>query len=334
MKGRLGVYDKREFDPEKSSLDGITHQATRMGQAGGNLQQERMIKDKRRSLDHAVWHSYQGASVLKTDAENRTPVRALINPNKLKMDYDDKIISVGYEYNFAPGTIFEWIGTGTYWIVQLQDLTELAYFRGDIRRCRYEIAWEDENGKHKTYAAVRGPVETKINFIQKHQISVDNPNLSLNLLLPLNEDTRNYFKRYSKFYLKNDNTCWRVEAMDWISTPGILEVAAVEYYANEFEDDLEEGIVGGLIEEVEDPNEGNNTIIGETFIKVRTPAPFRYKGSQSAFWSVDKKYPVNLSVDKNDPRNVIVTWDSSFSGQFELCYGDFASKTIVVESLF
>ena len=58
MKGRLGVYDKREFDPKKSSLDGITHQATRMDQAGGNLQQERMIKDKRRSLDHAVWHSY------------------------------------------------------------------------------------------------------------------------------------------------------------------------------------------------------------------------------------------------------------------------------------
>lgn len=334
MKGRLGVYDKRKFDPKKSGVDGVLHQSARMEQAGGNLQQERMIKDKRRSLDHAVWYSYQGASVLKTDAENRTPVRALINPNKLKQDYDDKIISVGYEYNFAPGTVFEWIGTNTYWLIYLQDLTELAYFRGDIRKCSYEISWEDENGKHTTYAAVRGPVETKINFIQKHQISVDNPNLSLNLLLPLNEDTRNYFKRYSKFYLKNDNTCWRVEAIDWISTPGILEVAAVEYYANDFEDDVEQGIVDGLIEEIKDPNEGDNTIIGETFIKVRTPASFRYKGSQAALWSVDKKYPVNLSVDKNDPRNVIVTWDNSFSGQFELHYGDFASKIIVVESLF
>jgi hypothetical protein len=254
MKGRLGVYDKREFDPNKSSIEAIQHQATRMEQAGGNLQQERMIKDKRRSLDHAVWFSYQGAKVIKTDAADRTPVRALINPNKLKMDYDDKIISVGYEYNFAPGTVFEWVGTGTYWIVQLQDLTELAYFRGDIRRCRYEIAWEDENGKHKTYAAVRGPVETKINFIQKHGISVDTPNLSLNLYLPLNEDTKNYFKRYSKFYLQGDDTCWRVEAIDWISTPGILEVVAVEYYANEFEDDVENGIVDGLLEEIKDPN--------------------------------------------------------------------------------
>jgi hypothetical protein len=124
-----------------------------------------MIKDKRRSLDHAVWNSYQAAEIVATDAEDRKPVRALINPNKLKQDYDDKILSVGYEYEFAPGTIFEWLGTKTYWIVYLQDLTELAYFRGDIRKCSHEIAWEDEDGLHKTYAAIRGPVETKINFI-------------------------------------------------------------------------------------------------------------------------------------------------------------------------
>ena len=333
MKGRLGIYDKKPFDPKLSSIDGVLNQATNFRQAGGNKQQERMIKSKRRSLDHAVWFSYQAAEVVKTNAEDRTPVRALINPNKLKMDYDDKIISVGYEYNFAPGTIFEWIGTGTYWIVQLQDLTELSYFRGDIRRCRYEIAWEDENGKHKTYAAVRGPVETKINFIQKHQISVDTPNLSLNLLLPLNEDTKRYFQRYSKFYLKNDNTCWRVEAIDWISTPGILEVAAVEYYSNEFEDDIKNGIVDGLIEELPDPNKNKGKIIGDTFIKIKKSYVYKFNGNIGAIWTVDKKYPISLVIDKDDPRIVVLTWEGTFSGQFDLCYGDY-SKTIVVESLF
>ena len=146
MKGRLGVYDKRPFNPDTNSVDGVEDQLIRLQQAGGNTQQERMIKDKRRSLDSAVWYSYQGAEVVKTDAENRKPVRALINPNKLKQDYDDKIISVGYEYNFTPGTVFEWLGTNTYWLVYLQDLTELAYFRGDIRKCSYEIKWEDEDG--------------------------------------------------------------------------------------------------------------------------------------------------------------------------------------------
>ena len=64
------------------------------------------------------------------------------------------------------------VRTNTYWICYLQDLTELAYFRGDIRKCSYKINWVDEGEKKSTYAAIRGPVETKINYIQKHEISV------------------------------------------------------------------------------------------------------------------------------------------------------------------
>lgn len=347
LKGRLGVYDKFPFDPDSSNdedelvlrvldpaIEGVKNQYTRMNQAGGNLQQERMIKDKRRSLDRAIWNSYQAAEVVKIDAESRIPVRALINPNKLKPDYDDKIISVGNEFRFAPGTVFEWIGTNTFWLVYLQDLTELAYFRGDIRRCSYEISWEDDDGKHSTYAAVKGPVETKINFIQKHGISVDTPNYSLNILMPKNEETLAYFKRYSKFYLQGDSVCWRVEAIDWISTPGILEVVAVEYYANETEDDINNGIVGGNITPlVPNTPEEESTIIGETFIKVKKSYTYRFNGRLSRIWTVDPKYPVKIELDKNDPRNVTVTWLSSYSGQFKLCYGDI-SKTIVVESLF
>ena len=202
--------------------------ANRIGFHGGNPQQDRMIKDKRRSLDKALLYSYQGANVQALESE--TVARALINPNKLKQDYDDKIISIGFEYNFQPGTIFEWKNTNTKWLVYLQDLTELAYFRGDIRKCSYEIELEDGT---KTYAAIRGPVETKIDYIQKHGISVDNPNHSLNILLPKNESTLKYFKRYSKFYLKEDTSiCWRVEATDTISMPGIIEINAVEYYIN------------------------------------------------------------------------------------------------------
>ena len=52
--------------------------------------------------------------------------------------------------------------------------------------------------------------------------------------------------------------------------PGILEVNAVEYYANETEDDIQEGIVGGLLEPIEDPNAGASmSIVGDTFIKVK-----------------------------------------------------------------
>ena len=317
-----------------NQVEGVTHQHSRLNQAGGNRQQERMIKDKRRSLDRAVWFSYQGAQIIKHDATDKTPFRALINPNKLKQDYDDKILSVGYEYGVEPGTIFEWVGTNTHWLVYLQDLTELAYFRGDIRKCTHQIAWEDENGNHSTYIAVRGPVETKINFIQKHGISVDTPNHSLNILMPKNEDTLNYFKRYSKFYLQNDDTCWRVEATDWISMPGVLEVVAVEYYANETEDDIENGIAGGLIEEIQDPNpEEIIQIEGDTFIKPKRVYKYIFSGSEKAIWTVDKKYPIELVFDEQEPRNISITWTAGYSGQFDLFYGEH-KKTIVVESLF
>ena len=333
MKGRLGVYDRYSSGQNEQSVQGVEDQRIRLQQAGGNKQQERMIKDKRRSLDHAVWHSYQAAEVVKTDAADRKPVRALINPNKLKADYDDKILSVGYEYNFEVGTVFEWLGTGTYWLVYLQDLTELAYFRGDIRKCTYQIAWEDADGLHSTYAAIRGPVETKINYIQKHGVSVDIPNHSLSILMPKNENTLSYFKRYSKFFLQGDDTCWRVEAIDWISTPGILEVVAVEYYANETEDDIDNGIVGGLITEIVDPNIEEVDICGETFIKPKASYDYSFEGSFVAEWTVDKNCPVVLTCDENDPRNVSLIWTAGYSGQFDLYYGDY-KKTIVVESLF
>ena len=335
MQGRLGIYNKIQVDLNTNSIEGVNSQATRLRQMGGNQQQERMIKDKRRSLDRAVWYSYQAAEVRKIETKrDDKPIRALINPNKLKQDYDDKILSIGFEYGFKCGDIFEWIGTNTYWLIYLQDLTELAYFRGDIRKCSYQISWKDEeNQTYTTYAAIRGPVETKINYIQKHDISLDNPNYSLNLLLPLNDHTIKYFKRYRKFYLKDNSTCWRVEAVDAISTPGIIEISAVEYYANETEDDISKGIVGGLIEEMKDPNNKIETIIGETFIKIKKSYEYEFDGTLAAEWHVDHKYPVLIEPDINDPRKVTIKWCSAYSGQFELFYGNH-SKIIIVESLF
>ena len=336
MQGRLGVYDHYQ---EKQVLDtdiqGVNNQFVRLNHQGGNLQQNRMIKDKRRSLDRALVYSYQGADVRKIDSTSDDYVRALINPNKLKQDYDDKIISVGYEHHFECGDIFEWKGTETYWLIYLQDLTELAYFRGDIRKCSHQINWEDENGKHSTYAAIRGPVETKINYIQKHGISVDTPNYSLNILLPKTAETLSYFQRYNKFYLADDElkVCWRIEAIDWLSMPGILEINAVEYYANEFEDNLEDGTVGTLKTEPINPNNSfiEDTIIGETFIKPKREYEYEYIGNLVGKWSVKENYPIELI---QDGKKVKLRWLNTYSGQFDLIYADCFKKTIVVQSLF
>lgn len=333
------------------NVPAINALAKQLYASGGFPQQDRMIRDKRKTLDRAVRYSYQAAKIKKYYSQDTTLLMdshehdqiapALINPNKLKQDYDDKILSVGFEYNFKVGDVFEWLNTGTYWLICLQDLTELAYFRGDIRKCSYQIEWLDEEGNKKsTFAAIRGPVETKINYVQKHQISIDEPNYSLNILIPQNEDTLKQFKRYSKFYLQEDktNTCWRVEAANWISNHNIIELNAVEYYANDTEDDIEKGLVGALKAEKLDPNDNIITeIIGDTFIKPKKEYEFMYTGEKNSSysWTVDKKYPVKLQPFINDKKRVCVKlkWDSSYTGQFELSYGP-CKKTIVVESLF
>ena len=311
------------------TLNGLQLMKTRIDNQGGSSQQNRMIKDKRRTLDRVTLYSYQGAQVQRSQDEK--PVPALINPNQVKQDYDDKVLSIGYEYGYRPGDVFNWVNTGTKWIIYLQDLTELAYFRGDIRKCSYEIAWEDEeNNLHVTYAAIRGPQENSINSISKNNFSMDIPSYTLNLLLPNNAETLAQFQRYSKFYLRglqspDSKICWRVEAVDSISTPGILEIYAAEYYANETEDDIESGIVGGLIED-----EVVSDIKGETFIKPKLNYTFTYEGTEMAEWIYDKSLPMRVVIRDNV---INIQWETNYGGQFVLKCGS-SEKTVVVDSLF
>ena len=358
MNTRMGNQDLPRFKPD--TVEGATEMAKRLSAHGGYPQQDRMIRDKRRSLDKATLYSYQGALIKRQiydfvptmeGVKEALPVRALINPNKLKQDYDDKIVSIGFEHGFQTGDVFEWCNTKTYWLIYLQDLTELAYFKGDIRKCRYEIEWYDETGKKcRTYAAIRGPVETRIDYIQKHRISIDDPNHSLHLLMPKNIDTLKKFKRYSKFYLQGldegeEKTCWRVEAIDSFSTPGILEINAVEYYANEDTDDIDNGIVDAFIVKPIDPNPNVNSIYeiyGEIFIKPKKEYNYYIINNQSGNWYVDTNAPVKYIASKNEKgqNSVSLKWEQSYSGQFDIWFGykdkDKAKykKTIVVESLF
>ena len=315
--------------------------------AGGFAQQDRMIKDKRRTLDKAVLYSYQGAKVRKyipDYIETMEGVRqdipkhnnALINPNKLKPDYDDKIISVGYEFNLGTGDVFEWIGTDTYWLIYLQDLTELAYFKGDIRKCSYQIAWKDEDGNTKsTYAAVRGPVETKIEYIQKNGISTDIPNYSLNMMIPKNKDTLDWCKRYTKFLLSDglNTVCWRIEAVDSYSMENIIQFNAVEYYINKDKDDITENLVNGLVQEETTISKIEKSIHGEGFIKPKKT--YVYSHYKAGEWIIDNKLPIDYEI--ND-KEISIKWTSSYSGQFDLQFMDnqgiIETKTIVVESLF
>ena len=352
---RLGILD---VPPKyhKSTIPGANGMAIQLTERGGFPQQERMIRDKRKSLDRATLYSYQAARIKKCitplldkEGNNYPIVRALINPDKNKFDYDNKILSVGFEHDFHPGDVFSWDRTNSYWLITLQDLDELAYFRGEIRRCDYTLNWLDENNNlQSSYVSIRGPVETKINFIQKHGISVDEPNHSLHIYMPRTPEALKYFQRYAKFYLHSadnpiDEICWRVEATDAISTVGILELTAVEYYANKDKDDVDNGIVNAYITKTEPEENEDTKIIGDTFIKPKMFYDFYINILTPGIWKIDNKVTgvIKLEpyVNENGYQAVHIKWNTSYSGQFELSFIDSRdnheyNKTIVVESLF
>lgn len=338
---RLGSTDIPCYHVNPSS--GIDDMSERLLREGGRQQQSRMIKAKRHSLDQATKYSYQAAFVKKcnTDGTYGKLCCALINPDRTKLSYDDKILSIGFEHGFKPGDVFEWHNTQTKWLIYIQELTELAYLRAEIRKCTNEITWEDENGQHKTFVSVKSAGQMTLEEKLAHGIALDVPNNTIVLLLPKNEDTLKQFQRYTKFYMPDaDNpinqVCWRVEGVNAFNTPGILELTAVEYYSNTQTDDVENGIVDKYITII-DPNEGTedeDIILGDTFIKPKQY--YIYTTTKTGeYWRVDTKYPIDLEEvnDENNISKVKLIWDASYSGQFELYYGDY-TKTIVVESLF
>ena len=315
----------------------------RLQHHGGIKQEDRMIKDKWRAFHHALVFSYQGADVSLVQKynscemlDNQNIYRALINPNKTKQDYDDKILSIDYNTAFGPGDVFKWEGTNSHWLIYLQALTEDAYFRGDIRRCKYIIKFKNKNGEIKqTWAAIRGPVETQIESIQKNQVRVDRPNLSLNILMPLNEDTLYAFDRYSKFLFAGK--AWRVQTPDAISIKNVLEINAEEYYIDRDEDDVDDEVADGLIIEPIDPNPDEDTvkIEGLTFIKPKITEIYKAPEIGGEWKILEDNCPVCLKVS-NDPF-VQITWNKTISGQFTLQWSKentILTKIIVVESLF
>ena len=305
---------------------------------GNSRQQNRMIIDKLRSMRKALLYSYQSAWVRK-DAfmeENTNEwVRALINPDKVKFDYDEKIISIEYEHGFQPGDTFEWgKNTNSHWIILKTENTELAYLRANIRRCCYLTAKDPVTKQsYSQWCAIRGPVETKINTIQKSGIVADVPNLTLDIYMKDNELNRRTFERYQNF--KYEDRFWKVQAPDYISTPGVLEIVAEEDYdCNHDERVIEIG------EYIPPENDYDNAIEGDTYVKPLQEYIFTVRFQQpETTWSITLPAEKNKEIDDVLEYEILedgsfkVKWTSMLSGSYIVHYGEL-ERTIIVESLF
>jgi hypothetical protein len=226
---------------------GLKNLKNRLNYMGGANQEARMNIDKLRTLRKALLYSYQAATVVLPGDRK---FRCLMNPNKLSLDYDEKIISIPFEdvcldkigttaeglekTNLKVGDVFEWKENGTHWIVTLKKDEETAYFRGICRKCRFSVRINDKD----YWVYIRGPVEQSILWAQKNGDYFNKLNYSLIMYITQDENTSEFFERFQTIKLKGKP--WEVQAVDSISSDGIIEVALKETYTNNLEDSLPE----------------------------------------------------------------------------------------------
>lgn len=213
----------------------------RLEYGGGQPQQDRMIKDKLRSLKKALLYSYQGGTAVLKDGRR---FRCLMNPDKLRNEYEDKIISIPFkdvclddkpgektsrgeqEIGLKVGDTFEWEENKTFWLVYLQYEEEYAYFRARCRKCDYEITIA--GNKYRAY--LKGPNENSILWHTKQNTSWNDTNYKPELYIENNEDTKEFFHRFKK--IKIDGKPWEIQVVDSMSNTGILVVQLKEEFSN------------------------------------------------------------------------------------------------------
>ena len=225
----------------------------RINYQGGVNQQNRMIQDKLRSLKKALLYSYQAATAVLKDGRQ---FRCLINPDKNKPDYDNKIISIPFkdvclnepkvgtttqgtvQIGMKPGDVFVQKQNNEHWLVFLQSLDEKAYFRSEIRKCEVEV---EINGE-KYWIYIRGPIETDIRWNSKSDIIWNDLNYSIVFFITADDNTKQYFSRFTKVKIldprDNKEKTWEVAGVNPYYGDGIIEVFANEYFNNTIQDEI------------------------------------------------------------------------------------------------
>ena len=298
----------------------------RLKYAGGN-QEGRFIKDKLESLRKALLYSYQAATaVLKPDTDEPQEFRCLINPDKTKNDYDQKILSIPFEdiclnasrfgktsegrvpINIKGGDVFKWKETDTYWLVFLRFLEEDAYYRWDIRRCKEVL--EIDGVEYPIY--IRGPVETTIKWLQKKGVSWNDLNYSLEIYITKNKQTLDFFHRFTE--VKIGGKQWEVKAVDTYGGDGIIQVLLGETFSHTIEDEYYEELKPS-----EQIDNGEPYIEGLNVVKPYDTVTYTIKNLDVAngIWKIDNP---KIKIIEQTTEQIIVDIMTGKSGNFEINY--------------
>lgn len=277
--------------------------SARLTYNGGN-QLNRIKVNKLRSLRAAIKNDYN-SRMIKIPNKSAWPCLIVNNTSGLKSDYDRKRLSIEFDAGLEPGDVFQCLDDGTHWMVYLPTLTEIAYLRTEIIRCRYTL---DVDGQ--TYwIYFQGPTEMDATWFQKQGVHYDEPNWSGTIYIKKDERTTNYFHRFTKFTIEGHK--WEVHVVDEISVPGIIELEIREFYDDPLED----------LPVVE--QEGCHEIIGRETVEQDGTYGYMIRSAYvnpEFSWRVEGNPRVEIESQEGDTCNVLVH-DGAIRG-FRLIYGN------------
>ena len=274
----------------------------------------RIRVQKYRSFKSALKNDYNSRTIEILSSSKIT--KALVNLNNLKSDYDKKYVSVGFDAGLEPGDVFRTLDDNTYWMIYLQDLAEVSYLRAEIIRCRYNI---EINGK-LYWIYLQGPTETDVPWEQKKSINFNDMNMSGTIYIKNDENTKEFFHRFTKFKMAGHN--WKVSVTDYITVPGILEVEIAEDFDN-LAEELPEIIKQKPL--YLDDEHIESIIIGKT--EVQQNSIVGYTIQPEAYdkkwkWEVRENVLVEIVETFEDDKICKVKVNKGATGYFDLVYGD------------
>ena len=203
---------------------------------GGSSSIDKLDYRNKQLFNRALQESFNAEEVVL----NNKDWRALILEDKLTLELDQKWIGMPLESNLKPGDVIYVKRNDVRWIMVQTDLSERSFCRCVGKRCVTEITWRDEDDNvHSSWAALRGPTETSIKTEARKHILFDQGNEKVALWLPDTPETKS-LRRYKHIMVKGET--WEIASVDYLTTPGILELNLVEAQDNRDLDNTSLGI--------------------------------------------------------------------------------------------
>ena len=203
---------------------------------GGSNSIDKLDYRNKQLFNRALQESFNAEEVVL----NNKDWRALILEDKLTLELDQKWIGMPLESNLKPGDVIHVKRNDVRWIMVQTDLSERSFCRCVGKRCVTEITWRDEDDNvHSSWAALRGPTETSIKTEARKHILFDQGNEKVALWLPDTPETKS-LRRYKHIMVKGET--WEIASVDYLTTPGILELNLVEAQDNRDLDNTSLGI--------------------------------------------------------------------------------------------